>query len=196
MKRLFIVLCCTICITSILYFLVEVVLISNLEPKWEVIDDRAVGTITKISRGRGGGAWFSYISDGKLHEEFDGLSENGLTIGEKYWIKYCSTCSNILTGKIKAIAYEPIFAEHEDYIETTAIITRIYKFKWFSKGANSKIEYIYRAGNSNIEFERSQTLPPNYKEEYPNLRIGQEYRARVWNVNYQRAIIDLDKPIK
>ena len=75
------------------------------KPDWETIDSKTVGTITKISPGRGGGAWFTYVSDGELHEEFDGLYQYGMTLGEKYWIKYCSTCSSTFTSKIKAIEY-------------------------------------------------------------------------------------------
>ena len=184
MKKIFIVVLFIIFFTSILYVLIEVILRQSVGPDWDTIETKTIGTITRIDRGRADGAWFSYMSDGKLHEEFDGLTENGLTLGEKFWIKYCSSCSDVFFSKIKSISYLPVFTKDENYFETTAKITKIY---------SSGIEFIYLVG-TDTKFERSQTLPPNYKDKYPNLKVGQEYKVRVWVVDFKRAIIDLDRP--
>jgi hypothetical protein len=131
-------------------------------------------------------------ASGKLQEEFDGLNKKGLTVGEKYWIKYCSSCSSIFTSKIKSIPYLPVFTDDEPFFETTAKITEIHTPDIFSgKDSNIEIEFLYLVGND--RFERLQSLPPNYEDKYPNITVGQEYYVKVWNKDYRRAIIDLNK---
>jgi hypothetical protein len=196
MKRIVTISLITLAFSFLAFLIVGAIYAALTKPDWETIDSKTIGTITKISPGRGGGAWFTYMSDGEMHEEFDGLYQYGMTLGEKYWIKYCSTCSSTFTSKIKAIEYLPVFTEDETYLETTAKITRIYKFRWLGNGADTGIEFTYVAGESNESFERSQTLPPNYIEKYPDLKVGQEYKVRVWTVDHRRAILDLDSPIK
>ena len=196
MKRIVTFSLITLAFSFLAFLIVGAIYAALTKPDWETIESKTIGTITKISSGRAGGAWFTYMSNGELHEEFDGLSQYGMTLGEKYWIKYCSTCSSTFTSKIKAIEYLPVFTEEESFFETTAKITRVYKFGWGGNGADMGIQFTYLAGESNEAFERSQTLPPNYIEKYPDLKIGQEYTVRVWTVDHRRAILDLDSPIK
>lgn len=117
MKKLLIVVLCAIFVTSILYFLIEVIRRRSVGPDWDTIETKTIGTIIRIDKSRAGGAWFLYMSEGKLQEEFDGLTGKGLTLGEKYWIKFCSTCSNVFFSRIKLISYLPIFTKDEKYFE-------------------------------------------------------------------------------
>ena len=167
-------------------------IVSNIEPDWKSVKNKTIGTISRIDMGRNGGAWFSYKSNGKLSEEFDGFDKIDLIVGEKYWIKYCSSCSNNFTSKIKCIPYLPVFTEDETYFETTARILEIYELDFFS-GTESypEVEFTYFVGNN--KFDRLQLLPRDYKKKYPNLKIGQEYNVKVWNKDSRRAILELNK---
>lgn len=193
MKNIVTISLITLAFSFLAFLIVGGIYAALTKPDWETTDSMTIGTITKI---KGGGAWFTYTSDGEMHEEFDGLYQYGMTLGEKYWIKYCSTCLSTFTSKIKAIKYLPVFTEGETYLETTAKITRIYKFAWGGIGADTGIEFTYVAGESNETFERSQTLPPNYIKKYPDLKVGQQYKVRVWTIDNRRAILDLDSPVK
>jgi hypothetical protein len=178
--------------TSILFFVVEVLIVSNLEPDWKSIKNKTIGTISRISLGKPSGVWISYNSKGKLCKEFDGLDKNDLIVGEKYWIKYCTSCSNKFTSKIKSIPYLPVFTEDESYFETSAKILKINELNFFS-GTESypEVEFFYFVGKE--KFEKHQSLPLDFMKKYPNLKTGQVYNVKVWVKDYRRAIIDLSK---
>jgi hypothetical protein len=190
MKKIGIGLVTALVVTSFLYLVIEVLVKPKIEPDWNNIESKTVGTVCQIDLGRGGGAWFCYDIDGKSYKDFDGLSISGLTLGEKYWIKYSLNSSNELTNKIKSIDYLPIFEDGEKVDTSRGKITRKFKFKWWGKGADSGIEFIYYYKGK--EYERTQYLPPNYQSLFPNIAEGQEYPVKAWIDNPQRAVIIID----
>jgi hypothetical protein len=179
--------------TSLLYFLVEVVLRRNIGPDWEAIENTTVGEVSKISYGRGAGAWFTYKYKGKIYEEFDGYEISGLIIGEKYLIKHCPECSGALFSKIKSIKHMPVFTDDERHFETLGTVTSIYEVNSGGTDAGTNIEFTYTIGNQ--IYRRSQRLEHNYNDKYIGLKIGEKYIVKVWDENYKRAILNLNKNV-
>lgn len=83
MKKIFAYALIIITFSFLLFFIGANIYTYYTEPNWETVDTKTIGTVTKIDAGKGGGAWFMYKVDGKVHNEFDGLQLYGLTPGEK-----------------------------------------------------------------------------------------------------------------
>ncbi len=94
-------------------------------------------------------------------------------------------------NQIEILYWHPCFLPNEPTFVTNAEIKLIQKANILSKLNNINFQYTF----GDIQFERNQILPPNYKELYPDLKEGQTYEVECWVENPQRAIIHLDKPI-
>lgn len=142
------------------------------------------GSVIGISKNRS----IQYEIDGKIYKQRFYKSFYGMAdVGEKYELKYNPTNPNEIE-----ICYScPMFLPEETTQRMTGIVTAV---KWTGGGKYKYIVQYYFSINGR-RIEKSQALPPNYKELYPFLSQGQTYNIDVWVNNAYRAVMYLDQPV-
>ena len=96
------------------------------------------------------------------------------------------------------VAYEKGNPEKNDVLKYRPVFTADEKTKYsvgtvISISRNPSIGFRYKVGND--EYKMYQMLKRGYREDYPNLQKGQQYKVEYWVKNPQRAVISLDKPV-
>ena len=132
--------------------------------------------------------WIHYNVNGIQYKNRFDIRSYGEISGEKYTMRY-----NINNPKEIEIDYwNPIFEKNET---TYFCVSKNIKIHWINFWEPKYIVIYYYEANG-YTHKKTQSLPPNYKKNYPNLKEGQIYEIETLSENPQRAIIHLDKPIK
>jgi|SRR5690554_171459 len=175
-------------IGGIIWIFIESAPITDLENK-----KVAIGTIVRHEQGQkssGLDAVISYNYKDNVFEERIGSSKyEANVIGEKYKVLFDSINPN----KAIILDYQPIFEKSERTKVTIGKITRLYRFSWTDGKyiPNYAIEFSYYVDST--ELTKSQSLPKDFKAEYPDLKEGVEYEVEYWIKNPKRAIMKLKK---
>lgn len=155
-----------------------------------------IGTIASLKQGQratGLDAVVVFQVNGRSYETPIGSSKyEANVVGEKFKVVY----EKKDPSKNRVLTYEPVFAESESTNESEGRVTRIYRYSWSSDeySPNHGVEFEYEVDGE--RFTKAQSLPKDYKEQYPSLKEGSIYEVEYWNQNPERAIIHLDKPVK
>lgn len=177
-----------------LYF-VMMVLFAGCKPsldysKW----DKGIGTFTVLGGGKGVSSKVQYVYNNKTYEGFgyESTYVYGMVYNEKYEIRIDPQNPT----DFFVLAWLPLFTKDEKTSFTTAKITRVFKYRWFSSNplvSKYAVEFVYTVDG--IEIERSQHLPPGC-DNYCNIRNGETYELEFWHDNVYRSKLHIDKPIK
>jgi hypothetical protein len=129
-----------------------------------------------------------YVSDKKYNIEKTPLKYKYNVIGEKFVLRYDKDNPE----EAEIVSYKPLFLKEEKTNYVKGNILRLYnKFNLIGSSKYAiDCEYIING----TTFIKSQDLPPNYKDIYPQLKEGDKYIVEYWLQNPKRAIIHLDKP--
>lgn len=157
--------------------------------KWHT----GIGTFTVLGGGRGVSSKVQYVYNNKLYEGFGYESTyiHGMVYNEKYVIRINPQ------NPVEFIVLDwlPFFTADEKTSFTTAKITRVFKYRFFSRNpivSKYAIEFVYEVDG--IEITRSQHLPPEC-DNYCNLKKGSVYKLEFWHDNVYRSKLHWDKPI-
>lgn len=147
-----------------------------------------VGTMTRRVYGKSSVGEFEYEFNGRKirSKSTRGISLYGSVSGEKYIIKVNPQNPE----EYIPIDWKPLFTDDEEYDSTVGTVKKISKFRYFCKDtllATHIVTFTYMVDDE--EYERSQALPPLYKEEYINLEKGNNYNVKYSIYNPQRAIL-------
>ncbi len=108
--------------------------------------------------------------------------------GEKYNVVFDSlNPSNSIV-----LIFQPIFNIDEETKITIGKITRIYQFNWSENKyiSNYGVEFQYNANGSS--FTKDQSLPPQFKHQFPDLKEGDNFNVEYWLKNPERSIIKIE----
>ncbi len=166
-----------------IFFLVALFLISLISCGFKDRDKKWKRTIGYITGGDDKYPRINYLVDSNWHEAGFGSSPYGLRDDEKYPLYYDS----LNPENIKAEVWNPIFLPNE---ETVLVNGKIIRLFWAGIGKYA-ISFSYYIGTEKIK--RSQELPKDFKQIYPNLKEGQYYEVEAWVDDANRAVIHLDK---
>jgi hypothetical protein len=165
----------------IFYGMMSTILLSACMTK--NIDDthwkETYATLYRNGVGRGAEHMIYYWVDGKMYETDGSFDAYGYVLGDKYLIKY--NPSN--PEQIKEYTWVLVFTESEKTIECIGEIKKVF---WFGPGRHA-ITFQYTVEGKT--YERTQDLPPDYKEQYPDLKKGQKYKVVCWDKNPQRSVL-------
>jgi hypothetical protein len=158
-----------------------------------------IGTITSFKQGQkssGLDAVVTFLINEKEYEHrIKSKANSGNVIGEKFIVVYeeKKPSNNIV------LRYSPVFLDSEfNFLKQTKgkITDDIHKFNFSNNQyiPNYGIEFEYIVNGR--KFVKSQSLPRDFKQNFPSIEKGMEFEVEYWLENPQRAIIHLDKPIE
>uniref|UniRef100_A0A0N4ZHB6 Lipoprotein n=1 Tax=Parastrongyloides trichosuri TaxID=131310 RepID=A0A0N4ZHB6_PARTI len=153
----------------------------------ENIDDsnwkETYATLYKYGYGRGAVNMVYYRVDGKRYELNSYFDANGKAIGDKYLIKY----NPYNPEQIKEYIWYVSFLTTEKTEEAIGKVEDVWsKNIEFGRIKRYGISFVYIINGE--KYERTQYLQPDYKDVYPNLSAGQEYKVLYWDKNPQPVI--------
>lgn len=158
-----------------------------------------VGTITSLKQAQksaGLDAVVTFVVEGKQYEyRIGSKAYSANVVGEKFVVVY----EDKKPSNCIVLRHRPVFTDIESkFVEQTkGVITKdAHKYNWSSNKhiPNHGIEFEYEVNGQ--KFTKAQSLPKDYKKQYPNLKEGSIYEVEYWNKNPERAIIYLEKPAK
>lgn len=135
-------------------------------------------------------AKFQYFVAGEKYSFLKTPNEDKFNvIGEKYVLEYDAENPE----EHRVISYKPLFLKEEKTSFVKGNIRRVFKFKKFTRnGSIYAITFEYTVNERT--YKKTQDLPPNYKELYPALKKGNQYKVEYWIKNPERSIIHLNQP--
>ena len=189
MKVIFIILWIII-ITIVFKFIIESLSnYFNPEPEWNKVGVNTIGTVSQIKTGRPNYTSFTFEVDGEEYMAESTFSSFGLTYTERYEILY----SKENYEKIKVIPWKPVIlkSEEDDFFEIEGKVMKLINTNPFSINSDySKI--LFKFYIDNVMYEKSQFLPPNFRELYPNIESYKTCKVKYWKYDPQRAILLLN----
>ena len=92
------------------------------------------------------------------------------------------------------IKWKPVILEDEkdDFLEIEAKVTKLINSNPFSLDSDfSGIRFEFNLNGKIID--KTQSLPPNFRELYPNIEKVKSCRVKYWKYDPKRAILLLDE---
>ncbi|RYM35137.1 hypothetical protein ERX46_07100 [Brumimicrobium glaciale] len=160
------------------------------EPDWDKVGISTIGTVSSIKTGRPNYTDFTFEVNGEEYMAPSSFSPYGLTYTEKYEILY----SKENYEKIKVIEWRPIILEDEeiDFLEIEAKVTKLINSNPFSLDSDfSGIRFEFNLNGKTVD--KTQSLPPYFRELYPNIEKVKTCKVKYWKYDPQRAILLLDE---
>lgn len=133
----------------------------------------------KSKAGSGRVSVFEYIVNDNTHD-FWGYYNNSLVIGDKFKLVY----EKDKPGKSLILLDNPIFLETE---ETRLTHGKIVDIQYFNK---KSIDFEYEVDG--LIYSRTQVLPEDFENLFPDLEIGKNYNVNYLIDNPRRSIIYLE----
>ena len=165
---------------SIIGLIVWAIIYSYSDPDIEdKIETYAVIKEFKSKQGSGRVSVFEYTVNKKTYD-FWGYYNNSLVIGDKFKLEY----EKDKPKKSIAILDKPIFLESEN---TKILKGKIVDIQYFDK---KSVDFEYEADG--LIFSRTQVLPDDFENLYPDLEIGKYYKVRYLIADPQRSIIYIE----
>jgi hypothetical protein len=153
----------------------------NKKIEWK----ETIGTLP--FHGHGGQGEISYEVNGKTYKQFFDHRNDEAKKDDKYTMRY-----NVnKPEEIEVDYWNPVFIKGEITSVLAGRITKLEK-KSIWNGAPFVV-FTYFVNNTTLE--KYQYLPPDYKEKYPNLSVGQKYEVESWDEDVTRVALHLNKPI-
>ncbi len=147
-----------------------------------------VGVLTRKVYGKSSVGEFEYEYKGNVirSKSTNGISIYGAVVGEKYIVKVNAKSPE----KYIPVEWKPVFTDEEDCDSTVGVVKKIKKFRFFCNDttvATHMVTFTYIIDDE--EYERSQVLPPLFKEKHLNFKEGNQYVVKYFIPNPQRAIL-------